>query len=141
MRTAQIAVLALMLLALAACGGRGSRPVNTQDGDNDRVELLGSKKVNFRGDFDTINVTMRDGTFHAIRIEVEGSDLEMWDVDIWFQNGGHEDAATRLHFEEGSWSRRIDLRGGARGIDKVNFKYKSKQPRTGKATIKLYGIH
>jgi hypothetical protein len=142
MRTAQFAILGLLLAAFGLGGcGKGSKPVNTRDGDNDRVELLGSRKVNFGGDHDTINVSMRDGTFHAIRIEVDGSDLEMWDVDVFFQNGGHEDFATRLHFEEGSWSRRIDLRGGARGIDKVTFKYKSKRRGSGRADIKLYGIH
>jgi len=142
MRSIGVTLLALVLLAtFTACGGRGNKPANTRDGDNDRVELLGTRKVDFGGDKDTIQCSAKDGTFHAIRIEVDGSEMEMWDVDVHFLNGGHEDFNTRLDFEEGSWSRRIDLRGGARGIDKVVFKYKSKKPKTGKATVKLYGIH
>ncbi|MCB9895753.1 MAG: hypothetical protein H6839_15005 [Planctomycetes bacterium] len=144
MTTARLSVMLLLLIALGAstgCGGRGARPINTQDGDADRVELLGTRKVDFKGDFDTIMVTLKEGTFHALRIDVDGSALEMWDVDVFFSNGGHEDIATRMNFAEGSWSRRIDLRGGARGIKKVTFKYKSKKARTGKATVKLYGIH
>jgi len=143
MNTARIVLFGLLALVIGLSSGcgRGGKPVNTRDGDADRVELLGSRKVNFGADHDTINCNLRDGTFHAIRIEVEGSEMEMWDVDVFFLNGGHEDIATRHEFREGSWSRRIDLRGGARGIDKVTFKYKSKKPRTGKATVKLYGIH
>ncbi|MCA8916391.1 MAG: hypothetical protein KDB90_13355 [Planctomycetes bacterium] len=144
MRTAQLSVLLLALLMLGVstgCGKRGARPINTQDGDTDRVELLGTRKVDFKGDFDTIMVTLKEGTFHAIRVDVEGSAIEMWDIDVFFSNGGHEDFNTRLNFAEGSWSRRIDLRGGARGIKKVTFKYKSKKLKTGKATVKLYGIH
>ena len=114
MRTAQLSVLLLALLMLGVstgCGKRGARPINTQDGDTDRVELLGTRKVDFKGDFDTIMVTLKEGTFHAIRVDVEGSAIEMWDIDVFFSNGGHEDFNTRLNFAEGSWSRRIDLRG------------------------------
>ncbi len=139
-RTSVVLLLLVSVFMLSSCG-RGSRPVNTQDGDNDRVEHLGQRRVDFKGDHDTIECSLRDGTFHAIRIEVEGSELEMWDIDVFFINGGHQDVDTRVQFAEGSWSRRIDLRGGARGIDKVTFKYKSKKARTGKATVHLYGIH
>ena len=142
MNTAKLTLLALVLALLGftpACGGK--KAINRVDGDNNQVELLGSRKVNFKGDFDTIPVTLFEGTFRAIRIDVDGSALEMWDIDVYFSNGGHEDFNTRLNFAEGSWSRRIDLRGGARGIKKVTFKYKSKNVRTGRATVKLYGIH
>jgi hypothetical protein len=144
MNTAKLLLLVLVLGTLgftAGCGKRGARPINTQDGDANRVEMLGSRKVNFRADRDTILVTLHEGTFHAIRLDVNGSALEMWDVDVFFSNGGHQDVATRLKFAKGSWSRRIDLRGGARGIRKVVFKYKSLHRGSGRATIKLYGIH
>ena len=142
MKTAQLSMFVLLLVAVLitpACGGK--KAVNRVDGDDDRVELLGTRKVSFKADHDTIAVTLLEGTFKAIRLEVDGSALEMWDIDVFFSNGGHQDVDTRLVFGEGSWSRRIDLNGGARGIKKVTFKYKSKKARTGRATVKLYGIH
>ncbi|MBZ0134972.1 MAG: hypothetical protein K8I27_01205 [Planctomycetes bacterium] len=142
MKAAKLSLLALLLITAItapACGGK--KAVNRIDGDDDRVELLGTRKVNFGADHDTILVTLLEGTFKALRVEVDGSAMEIWDIDVFFSNGGHQDINTRLHFEEGSWSRRIDLTGGARGIKKVTFKYKSKKLRSGRATIKLYGIH
>ena len=138
-RLSLLLIAVLMISASTGCGGK--KAVNRVDGDDNQVELLGTRKVNFKGDFDTINVTLFEGTFHALRIDVDGSAMEMWDVDVFFSNGGHQDISTRLNFDEGSWSRRIDLTGGARGIKKVTFKYKSKKLRDGRATVKLYGIH
>lgn len=140
MRTGVAVLLTLVaVLFVSGCGGKRAA-ARAADADNDRVEFLGERKVNFGGDVDTILVGANDGLFRAIRIEVDGSALEMWDIDVHFGNGGHEDFNTRLHFEEGSWSRRIDLRGGERIIKKVVFKYKSKNRKTGRATVKLYGI-
>lgn len=142
MKTAQLSLMLILLIAAIvtpACSGK--KTINRIDGDDDRVELLGTRKVNFGADHDTILVTLLEGTFRAIRLEVDGSAMEMWDIDVFFSNGGHQDINTRLNFGEGSWSRRIDLTGGARGIKKVTFKYKSKKLRSGRATVKLYGIH
>ncbi|MCA8945610.1 MAG: hypothetical protein KDB29_05245, partial [Planctomycetes bacterium] len=83
MNTAKLTLLALVLALLGftpACGGK--KPINRIDGDSNQVELLGSRKVNFKGDFDTIPVTLFEGTFRAIRIDVDGSALEMWDIDV-----------------------------------------------------------
>lgn len=137
--------LALCGAFVAGCGGRRPGPANreTEHRDpSDRVELLGSRKVDFRGEKDTIMVTAAEGTFEAIRLEVEGNGLEMWDVEITYGDGNKHSPATRLHFGEDSWSRRIDLPGGNRVIRKVEFKYKSQGPRReGRATIKLFGVH
>jgi hypothetical protein len=142
MRTAQLSLVVLLLAFIGlSTSGCGKKAVRKAAEAETGVELLGTRKVTFRSERDTIPVTLFEGTFRAVRIEVEGSALAMWDVDVFFSNGGHQDFPTRVVFEEGSWSRRFDLRGDERGIKKVVFKYKSLRDGSGRATVKLYGIH
>jgi hypothetical protein len=83
-------------------------------------------------------VTGREGTFRAIKVEVNGGNLEMYNIRVVFGDGEAFSPETRLAFREGSWSRTIDLPGDARVIRKVEFLYRS-ELRRGRATIRLYG--
>ena len=102
-------------------------------------EHLGSRKVDYIADKDTINCE-GEGAFTSFKIEVEEGNLEMWDIQVTFGNGDEQDVKTRLEFDEDTRSREIDLPGKARKIKKIVFKYKSKIAGfKGKATINLYG--
>ncbi len=103
--------------------------------------FLGDRKVNFRGDKDTIAVTGNKGRFRAIRLHVSGSAMEMFRVRVTFGNGQVYSPNVRLRFERGTWTRRIDLPGKQRVIRKVEFWYRSLAPKSGKAHVKLYGQH
>lgn len=81
-----------------------------------------------------------EGRFRAIRVEVAGADLEMYDIKVVFGNGEVFLPAVRVHFQEGSWSRRIDLPGGFRHIRKVEFWYKATQPGAGQASVIVWGL-
>lgn len=101
-------------------------------------ELLGTRQVNFRGDKDVISITRREGTFRAIKIEVEGGNLDMHDIKVVFGDGSSFSPETRVEFREGSWSRTIDLPGAARVIRRIEFNYRSELKR-GRATMRVYG--
>ncbi len=101
-------------------------------------ELLGSRRVSFRAEKDAIGVTAREGLFTALKLEVEGGNLEMYNVRITFGDGETFSPETRFVFREGSWSRTIDLPGKARIIRKVEFWYRSEIKR-GRATVRIYG--
>jgi hypothetical protein len=101
-------------------------------------ELLGARRVSFRAEKDVIPVTAREGRFTAIKLEVEGGNLEMYDVRIVFGDGQSFSPDTRFVFREGSWSRTIDLPGGARVIRRIEFLYRSELKR-GRATVRVYG--
>lgn len=101
-------------------------------------ELLGTRQVSFRSEKDVVPVTAREGTFRAIKVEVSGGNLEMYNIRVVFGDGEAFSPETRLVFREGSWSRTIDLPGDARVIRKVEFLYRS-ELRRGRATIRLYG--
>ena len=101
-------------------------------------ELLGSRRVSFRAEQDVIGVTAREGLFTAVKLEVEGGNLEMYNVRITFGDGETFSPETRFVFREGSWSRTIDLPGKARIIRKIEFWYRSELKR-GRATVRVCG--
>ena len=101
-------------------------------------EPLGSRRVSFAVDRDVIDVGAREGTFEAIRIEVEGGSLEMYNIRLTFGNGDTWSPNTRVLFRQGSWSRQIDLPGPARVIRKIEFWYRSRL-RRGQATVRVFG--
>lgn len=101
-------------------------------------ELLGTRRVSFAAEKDVIDVGLREGSFDAIRIEVEGGNLEMYNIRLTFGNGDTWSPNTRVFFRQGSWSRLIDLPGPARLIRKVEFWYRSRV-RRGQATVRVFG--
>ena len=101
---------------------------------------LGSRNVDFKVERDVIQVGAIDGTFKAIKIDVDRAGIEMYDIVVTFGNGETFSPATKINFAKGSLSRSIDLPGEARVIKKVAFLYKSKNKKRGKkAQIHLYG--
>jgi len=103
--------------------------------------FLGELEINFRTDFDVLRVGAVEGTFRRIMIEVDGNDVEILDLDVTFGNGARQDIAVRHQFREGSRSRIIDLRGGARVIRNIKVVYRTVgRLREGRATLKFYGI-
>jgi hypothetical protein len=105
-----------------------------------RWEQLGQRQVKFRAEKDTIPVTVKEGSFDAIKIEVTDGDVEMYDIVVTFANGEKFSPATRYTFDQGTRSRVIDLPGDARFIRKVDFYYRSKL-RKGRANVVLHGRH
>jgi len=101
-------------------------------------ELLGSRRVNFALDHDAILVGAREGGFTALKLEVVGGNLEMYNIKVTFGNGQSFSPETRVQFHQGSWSRTIDLPGPVRIVRRVDFWYRSRL-RRGAATLRLFG--
>lgn len=101
-------------------------------------EPLGARRVSFAAEKDAIDVGLPAGTFDAIRIEVGGGNLEMYNIQITFGNGDTWSPNTRVFFRQGSWSRLIDLPGPVRVIRRIEFWYRSRL-RRGQATVRVFG--
>jgi hypothetical protein len=101
-------------------------------------ELLGSRRVNFALDHDAILIGAREGGFTALKLEVVGGNLEMYNIKVTFGNAQSFSPETRVQFHEGSWSRTIDLPGPVRIVRRVDFWYRSRL-RRGAATVRLFG--
>lgn len=99
---------------------------------------LGERFVNGGMDHDVIHVGRRDGRFHEIMIVVERAPIELFDLVVTFGNGERYEAHTRLGFGAGSTSRNIDLPGGARIIQRVDFRYGNLVAGT-QAKVELWG--
>src|SRR5947199_9481565 len=103
-------------------------------------DLSGPRGVNCTGDHDAIVVGARGGGFTAIKIEVAGGNLEMYNIKVTFGNGQSFSPETRIEFRQGSWSRTIDLPGPVRIVRRVDFWYRSRlRPVRGAATVRLFG--
>jgi hypothetical protein len=120
----------------AALGGLALAPATARPADE--WELLGSRRVSFAAERDVIEVGVREGLFNAIKIEVAGGHLEMYNIRLTFGNGDTWSPNTRVTFREGSWSRTIDLPGPARVIRKIEFWHRSRL-RRGQATVRVFG--
>jgi hypothetical protein len=122
---------AIVLTACSASQPASVHPIRDWD-------LLGSRRVEFRAERDAIKVTGHEGTFTAIKLEVDGGNLDMYNIRVVFGNGEVFSPDTRMEFREGSWSRTIDLPGNKRVIRRIEFFYRS-ELRRGHATIRAYG--
>lgn len=137
MRSTRAVVTFVIFALLSACGGSAMEVGHeVQPG----VAFLGGREVSFAADHDALPIGARAGRFSAIRIEVPEGGLEMYDVRITFGDGATFSPETRLQFDEGSSSRRIDLPGGARVIRRIDFLYRSDRPREGRAHVRVYGL-
>jgi hypothetical protein len=128
----------LTAVLLTGCAPAPAAPQPTPAVARGDWELLGARRVSFRAEKDVIGVTAREGLFTAIKLEVEGGTLEMYNVRITFGDGETFSPETRFVFREGTWSRTIDLPGKARVIRKIEFWYRSELKR-GRATVRVYG--
>lgn len=125
----------LAALLLAACApARAAQPAPQLRGD---WELLGTRRVSFAAEKDVIGAS-HQGRFRAIKIEVEGGNLDMYNIRVVFGNGEAFSPETRVEFRQGSWSRTIDLPGDARVIRRIEFWYRSELKR-GRAVVRVYG--
>ncbi|MBL4848571.1 MAG: hypothetical protein JKY65_23870 [Planctomycetes bacterium] len=101
---------------------------------------LGTRKVNFVADKDTIPVTITEGIFKRIKLHIADNALTLTDLKIHFANGQTHDVVVKKHFAANTWTRVIDLPGAARVIKKITVRYRSKlKLRKGRATLHVFG--
>jgi hypothetical protein len=100
---------------------------------------LGRRRVNGLVDFDQINVGRSKGLFDAIRLEVTGNDLMIYDLNVRYGNGADDDIPVRLLIPQGGQTRVIDLRANNRYIRHVRFSYGKFMNLRGPTYVELLG--
>lgn len=142
--------LALALASLATPALAGPKDEPRQERRDDRADAavdaatkwdkLGERWVRGRVDRDAVRVGKRWGAYRKIKLIVEHSALEMFDIVITFANGTTFSPETRVVFGKDTGSRIIDLPGDARKIRRIDFKY-GNLPGGGKAQVEVWGLH
>jgi hypothetical protein len=125
-----------LVLCVGACLGTGGCRTVVVEG---HWEELANLAADLNVDHASIDIR-GDGRWRAVRLEAAGAEMDMVDSRITFGNGEVYDPAVRHHFQEGSWSRRIDLPGGHRHIRKIELWYKAAAPGPGEARIVVWGL-
>jgi len=100
--------------------------------------LLGSQAVQGKKDRDIYKVGRKAGRFDLLVVVVKGSDLELDDFVVHFEDGTKWEPKTKHVFKEGTWSKQIDLPGRDRYIKEIELRYKN-LPGGGNARVELYG--
>lgn len=104
----------------------GPPPVAIAPPDRDEWVELGCKQVALIGkDRDAIPVGRREGRFKAIRLQVRGADVEVLDLRVTYANGEPDEIPVRNLIRADSRTRRLDLRGFARSIERVDLTYRT----------------
>src|SRR3954447_12974346 len=98
---------------------------------------LGERWVDGAHDRDVIPVGARGGSYRRIMIVVENSALEMDTVVVHFSDGSSFSPETRHVFAANTRSHVIDLPGGRRNINSVEFRY-GNLPGGGRAQAELW---
>ena len=100
-------------------------------------DQIGSRTVRDRTDRDTINLSGHR-QFNRIKLCVYGHPVHFYDVDVRFNNGGHQDVSVRSRIPAGGCTRAIDLEGGARDIASISMLYEETSFRRRTATVRVF---
>jgi len=85
--------------------------------------LLGERNVTDRLDHDVITVTAERGEFSAVKLEVRRHAVDFHRFVINFANGDKQVIQVRKTIPAGGESRTVDLDGGRRTIQSIEFWY------------------
>lgn len=132
-------VLALFLSVATMTNVVSAQAVKATPAPKGSWQHLGTASVSYGVDKDVIKVTGADA-FRKLKFIVHDAKLEIYDMDVFFENGEHQDIQVRSVVERGGESRVIDLEGNTRHIDRVTIVYKTVPGnKFEKAKVSLWG--
>ncbi|HLF57310.1 MAG TPA: hypothetical protein VI942_10740 [Thermoanaerobaculia bacterium] len=102
-------------------------------------QFLGERLVTDRLDHDVIAVTAYEGNFTALQVRVKGRAVQFRSMTVHFGNGTRQEVELREVVAPGGASRVIDLEGGDRVIQRVEFVYDAQAIRGRQALVRLFG--
>ena len=101
--------------------------------------FIADKMVGFGVDHDVIITGNTNDDFRQLKLKVTSGPLKMYDMKIYFDNGTMQDVSIRLHIPQGGETRVIDLDGGLRHIQRIEFWYETKGFRKGRSRVAVWG--
>lgn len=110
--------ISLVIISLSCGSTRNS--IAVEEG----WELLGETKAGFIRETDVINVNSRN-QFTAIRFKVEGAEIKLSELGVFFDSGDKLSPAVDETIPAGKESRLIELAADGRTITKIELKYRT----------------
>jgi hypothetical protein len=101
-------------------------------------DLLGTRNVSERAETDTITLP-GNRRFDRIKLCAYRAPVRIIDIDVHYENGGHQDINTRWEIRPGDCTRNIDLNGNNRNIRAIVLRYEENSWRLGSATVRVFG--
>jgi hypothetical protein len=125
-----VPVFLMVSIFLSACAFTASVPMWLK---------LGTKTVSFGADWDELVVTGRQGTFNALKLKVERSDVHFDRIIVHYRNRTKEVLSIRNRIPAGGETRVINLKGANRIIRKIDFHYSTPLWEGKKAKVIVFG--
>jgi hypothetical protein len=110
------------------------------DRGREQWELLGEQSVGFGVDRDVIRVGRREGRFSALALEVRDNDVEILDLNVFFNRGPPQSLRVREFIRAGGRTRPIQFAWGDRSIDRIEITYRSRPGMRGRAKVAVFGL-
>jgi hypothetical protein len=107
---------------------------------DEKWEVVGSKEIGFKADYDVIVLTAGQDRFRRIKFQVKGSAVDMIKIEITYDTGSAEEVEMRGKIADGGESRTIDIKGVKKKIRKITFWYDTKG-FSGNATVTILGVN
>lgn len=125
---------------LMALGAASALPLLPTSAEAASWFMLGARTVKPLFDHDRIHVGAGAGDFSHIRLKVFGNALFLYDLDVRFSNGGHQDVPVRFLIPQGGQTRAVNLDGANdRNIKWVDFNYGKPINWQGRTWVELWG--
>ncbi|MBK9109509.1 MAG: hypothetical protein IPM92_14330 [Saprospiraceae bacterium] len=107
--------------------------------ESDGWKFIADKWVNFGVDRDMIHVGNIGDEYSKLVVRVTDAPLRMYDMKVFFDNGGVQDVAIKSIIRQGGQTRIIDLDGGKRRLSKIEFWYETKGRGKGRSRVAVWG--
>jgi hypothetical protein len=102
--------------------------------------FIADKRVGFGVDHDVIVTGNSNDDFRKLKIRVTDGPLKMYDMKVYFDNGTVQDVSIRTLIRQGGETRVIDLDGGLRHIQRIEFWYETKGFLKGRSRVAVWGF-
>jgi hypothetical protein len=113
------------------------RPPGNQQG---RWFYIATTEVRLSGERDVVNVHGKE-IFRAIKFRVTRNPVEVFDLNVVFENGQHQNFPVKNIFQQGTESRALTFQGNNRRIRSIIFNYRTRGHFfTQRAHVQIYGL-
>ena len=102
-------------------------------------KVLGQTIVSEGVDRTQLMINAKKGTFRQIRVQVKKAPVEIERLILHFDSNEKQVVWLKDNYEEGSWSRVVNVKGGKRAIKKVVFWYSGSDSGDEKPVVFLWG--